>query len=280
MHRSFHWPFRRQDPTTTEHRSEDSGVNYPTPTSTLTCDRQRGGTWSTEASRTLGKETETDTDLDVEPEPGNEPPYGLVEVVQQPADRAGCVDLIAIHGLNGHCYKTWTDRTTGLNWLSDEECLPKDIPNARVLTFGYNSRTYFSRSDPDVRDFASELLAALKATRRDRVEQQRPIVFLCHSLGGLVFKQARFPKYSHPNLFFLTVSRLCGMAMLTDATRPLSVLMSKTSTTPTSWTIFAESSSSPRPIVAPTWRFGTALGPLCCGLGRLDILPMQSSPGT
>jgi hypothetical protein len=136
-----------------------------------------------------GIASDADTIVDIDQEAGTDTPYGLEELVGQPTDRVGCVDIVAIHGLNGHRRKTWTDRTTGLNWLKDEDCLRKDIPNARVLTFGYNSRTYFSRSDPDIRDFASELLIALKAVRRSRTEQQRPIVFLCHSLGGLVFKQ-------------------------------------------------------------------------------------------
>ncbi|KAK1728235.1 uncharacterized protein BDZ83DRAFT_570920, partial [Colletotrichum acutatum] len=58
------------------------------------------------------------------------------------------------------------------------------------LTFGYNSKTYFSRSESDIPDFASESLWALKAQRTSEEERQRRIVFICHSLGGLAFKQA------------------------------------------------------------------------------------------
>lgn len=116
---------------------------------------------------------------------------GLKVLVSQPADRSQCIDIIALHGLNGHRDTTWTDRVTGLNWLSNESCLPKDIPNARILTFGYNSKTYFSRSRSTVQDFASELLAAISTQRQSEAEKQRPIIFICHSLGGLVFKQVR-----------------------------------------------------------------------------------------
>jgi len=91
--------------------------------------------------------------------------------------------------LNGHYEATWTDRTTSANWLKDPEFLPKDIPNARIQSFGYNSVSYFSTSNANVRDFASELLASIKSSRRDPVEKKRPIVFICHSLGGIVFKQ-------------------------------------------------------------------------------------------
>ncbi|SCO86151.1 uncharacterized protein FRV6_10278 [Fusarium oxysporum] len=116
-------------------------------------------------------------------------PCGIREVVSQSNENPNCVDIVAIHGLNGHRDKTWIDKATRLNWLEDKECLQKDFPAARVLTFGYNSRTYFSRSISDVRDFSSELLAAVKAWRRSAAEQSRPLIFICHSLGGLVFKQ-------------------------------------------------------------------------------------------
>ena len=117
--------------------------------------------------------------------------YGLKELVSQPPGSDDAVDVIAIHGLNGHREKTWTDKATRVNWLSDPTCLPSDIPHARVLSFGYNSASHFGRGDSDVRDFASELLAAVKASRRSDAERRRPIVFVCHSLGGLVFKQVR-----------------------------------------------------------------------------------------
>lgn len=127
----------------------------------------------------------------------DESPFGLKVLVYQPPDQDGAVDIIAIHGLNGHWRKTWTEKTSFINWLSNASCLPKDIPNARVLSFGYNSKSYFSRSDADIQDFASELLAAIKSNRRSNLEKQRPIVFVCHSLGGLVFKQARAHKCTH-----------------------------------------------------------------------------------
>ncbi|KAI9148182.1 Kinesin light chain 4 [Paramyrothecium foliicola] len=51
------------------------------------------------------------------------------------------IDLIAVHGLNGHRERTWT-APSGVNWLRD--LLPKDFPSARVLTYGYNARTHGS----------------------------------------------------------------------------------------------------------------------------------------
>ncbi|PTB68629.1 hypothetical protein BBK36DRAFT_1166530 [Trichoderma citrinoviride] len=111
-------------------------------------------------------------------QPVQERIHGLIELISQPSDRSDAVDIIAIHGLNGHHENTWTDEQTGFNWLSDPSCLSKDIPNARILSYGYNSITYFSRSNADIRDFASTLLAALRAKRRTSAEQQRPLVFI------------------------------------------------------------------------------------------------------
>jgi hypothetical protein len=127
------------------------------------------------------------------------PRHGLHILVSQPSTKPQCVDIIAIHGLNGHYEATWTDRTTGANWLKDPAFLSNDIPYARIQSFGYNSLTYFSRSNANIRDFASELLAAIKSSRKTVVEKKRPIVFICHSLGGIVFKQVNILPQSLKN---------------------------------------------------------------------------------
>ncbi|KAL7808190.1 hypothetical protein V8C26DRAFT_423602 [Trichoderma gracile] len=103
---------------------------------------------------------------------------GLVELVSQPPERSDAVDILAIHGLNGHHEKTWIEKKTRTNWLTDPSCLPRDIPNARILSYGYSSTSYFGRGNSDVRDFASALLAALKAKRKSKAEKERPLVFL------------------------------------------------------------------------------------------------------
>lgn len=39
----------------------------------------------------------------------NASPHGIKILVPQPPDKTGCVDIVAIHGLNGHREETWTD---------------------------------------------------------------------------------------------------------------------------------------------------------------------------
>jgi hypothetical protein len=46
-----------------------------------------------------------------------------------------------VHGLNGHCEKTWT-ADNGVNWLRD--LLPHDLPNARIFSWGYDANTHSS----------------------------------------------------------------------------------------------------------------------------------------
>jgi hypothetical protein len=119
--------------------------------------------------------------------------HGLHIVIDKDPNDFNLADIIAIHGLNGHHKDTWTvEGVDGVpvNWLRD--LLPKKLPDTRILSFSYNSRVQFSKSTSDILDFATQLLEQLLAVRRTQAEKARPIVFVCHSLGGIVFKQVRF----------------------------------------------------------------------------------------
>ena len=72
-------------------------------------------------------------------------------------------------------------------WLRD--ALPDDLPGARVLTYGYNSRLVGSRSFQNLEDLASKFRVSLRTALSDR-PPDRPLIFIAHSLGGLVLKQA------------------------------------------------------------------------------------------
>jgi len=56
------------------------------------------------------------------------------------------------------------------------------------MTFGYNANIYGNTSIAGIRDNAMRLLAALRDKREDGYES-RPIVFVGHSLGGIIIKQ-------------------------------------------------------------------------------------------
>lgn len=112
---------------------------------------------------------------------------GLFELSDKQSSKT--VDVVAIHGLQGHAYKTW-EHENGSLWLRD--FLPAGVPFARIFTFGYESTVAFSNSVAKLEDKALDLLNRLSAERKSdgAAKDGRPIVFICHSLGGIILKKA------------------------------------------------------------------------------------------
>ena len=74
-------------------------------------------------------------------------------------------------------------------WLRDE--LPRDLPGARIFIYGYDTKLAESHSFQILEDIATKFRASLKIAVRDStLAAKRPLVFLAHSLGGLVLKEA------------------------------------------------------------------------------------------
>src|SRR5271163_2798468 len=48
------------------------------------------------------------------------------------------VDIVAVENLTEKPLHSWTHQENERNWLSDSKCLPRVIPDARILSFGYN----------------------------------------------------------------------------------------------------------------------------------------------
>lgn len=128
---------------------------------------------------------------------------------QTPSHRC-CSSVVAVHGLGGNAIDTWTHPKSNAFWLRD--FLPRQIPDARVMTFGYNAAAAFGQSTADVLDYAKSLLSSLidkreelevrldtrqfpKLTVMEELttgqEKDRPLIFIAHSLGGIVVKQVR-----------------------------------------------------------------------------------------
>ncbi|KAJ0426152.1 hypothetical protein BJY00DRAFT_323622 [Aspergillus carlsbadensis] len=103
------------------------------------------------------------------------------------------VDIVFVHGLNGHPHRTWTSTRTGAFWPVD--LLPEVLEQSRVriLTYGYNANvTSFTdgASKDRILNHSETLAAQLAANRTIKHCSERPIIFVCHSLGGLVVKRA------------------------------------------------------------------------------------------
>ena len=59
------------------------------------------------------------------------------------------------------------------------------------MSFGYDAISAFGNTTAGVIDHAKDLLASLIDTREEESERLRPIIFIAHSLGGIVVKQVR-----------------------------------------------------------------------------------------
>lgn len=76
--------------------------------------------------------------------------------------------IIAVHGLNGHAFNTWAMKKTNVMWLRD--FLPRQIPEARIMTYGYNSKVSDSIANGSFRDFSVALLNSIDLIRTKEVK--------------------------------------------------------------------------------------------------------------
>ncbi|KAI9773185.1 MAG: hypothetical protein M1840_008306 [Geoglossum simile] len=149
------------------------------------------------------------------------PPTGLTVVVNPDAPS---LDIIFVHGFTGHPERSWTHQRGDARHRTNEEeilvepptkrqklspfsklcqrtlhtviywprdLLPATVPNARVLTYGYDTHIRHKLGLPlnrsTVYDIAWDFLVALEAGRR--AEPLRPALFVVHSLGGIIVKE-------------------------------------------------------------------------------------------
>lgn len=99
------------------------------------------------------------------------------------------VDIIAVHGLGSNVDWSWTwqDKKDGrppVHWLKDPDMLPGIVPHARIIAYTYESHWHADAPKTRLELCGEELVKSLHNFRTDAPE--RPIIFIAHSLGGLV----------------------------------------------------------------------------------------------
>ena len=102
--------------------------------------------------------------------------------------------MIAIHDLGESSSEAWTHPKSGVNWLKD--LLPVDLGvslKPRILSYGYEADASTFLGDEAINgitQLAQTLVSSLQAVRGLDSASQRPIIFICHGLGGIIVKKA------------------------------------------------------------------------------------------
>ncbi|KAK5940015.1 hypothetical protein PMZ80_007433 [Knufia obscura] len=114
-----------------------------------------------------------------------------IKVLYKPADGAkpDC-DIVVIPGLGTDPEKSWQSNKTEFNWIKDsKDGLARDFPKARILLFQYESAWSGGlKVKQFIYNIAISLLLGLRGSREAR--STTPVVFLGHSMGGLVIAKA------------------------------------------------------------------------------------------
>ncbi|KAL8299073.1 hypothetical protein RB593_009129 [Gaeumannomyces tritici] len=130
-------------------------------------------------------------------EPAASPPFpDGVKVLHDCPDAT--VDICFVHGLTGNRDSTWTADGHSTPWPGT--LLSQKLKNARILTYGYDA--YVLRrsvaSNNRLSDHAKNFLNDLTTDRASCEARSRPLIFVAHSLGGLVCKEAILHSRNHP----------------------------------------------------------------------------------
>ncbi|KAI1364366.1 hypothetical protein F5Y08DRAFT_214267 [Xylaria arbuscula] len=190
----------------------DSGSRTLTET-TLTSSKSFLGRYLSRRDVSISKNNEQ------EPSKG---PLGLTTLFEP--DGQAVADIIFVHGLNGGSRSTWTKGSQNSYWPQDWLSRDEAFQDVRVHTFGYSSGLN-RESILNISDFATNLLACVYHCPVMASQTSSRIIFVGHSMGGLVIKRAcilahQIPEYDelagriHAMFFLATPHQGAGIAQL------------------------------------------------------------------
>ena len=93
------------------------------------------------------------------------------------------VDVIFVHGLTGDAHDTWTNESKDEFW---PQWLQDDLDRISVFTLGYPSSLFekWAKKEMDMYERAANVLELFAGNDIG----QRPVIFVAHSLGGILTK--------------------------------------------------------------------------------------------
>ncbi|KAK2797886.1 hypothetical protein FQN51_008194 [Onygenales sp. PD_10] len=106
------------------------------------------------------------------------------------------VDIVFVHGITGSQTGTWAAKDRNGNdilWPRDLLSTHSQIPNSRIIFFGYDADVvnfWAEAGQNRVSDHAGSLAQDLGTLRIRTNTMGRPIIFVAHSMGGLVVQEA------------------------------------------------------------------------------------------
>jgi hypothetical protein len=103
--------------------------------------------------------------------------------------RLTSTSCIAISGLASHPFGSWQPKGRDKMFMWIRDTLPKDLPGVRPVIYGYDTKLDSSQSFQTIPDLAQALISQLQ-TYGWSLPSAKPVVFLAHSLGGLVLREA------------------------------------------------------------------------------------------
>jgi hypothetical protein len=98
-------------------------------------------------------------------------------------------DCIAISGLASHAFGSWQPRGDDKTFMWIRDQAPKYVPGMRAILYGYDSTLIDSESFQGIGHLALSLISQIRSNG-GALDNSKPLVFLAHSLGGIVLKDA------------------------------------------------------------------------------------------
>ncbi|KAI4173239.1 MAG: hypothetical protein LQ348_006624 [Seirophora lacunosa] len=103
------------------------------------------------------------------------------------------VDIVFVHGLFGHPVKTWSLKKEKESLFWPQSLLPAVVPDSQIFTWGYDADVggiFSSAGQSTIHELAGSLLSDLANLRDTPSRRVIPLIFVVHSLGGIIVKDA------------------------------------------------------------------------------------------